>query len=132
MLRGAGIKVGIVTNGYTAMQSKKIKHHALDRHSDFVLISEAVGSHKPEPGIFKEALGLAQATPDRALFVGDNLVNDIAGATEAGMRAILIDRDGKRTAKLENDDTLTRPAHIVRSLSEVLRVAGLDGVSAPA
>lgn len=128
-LRNAGLAVGIVTNGYIDMQSRKIKHHALDLHTDFVLISEAVGAHKPHPRIFEEALSRAQAAPDQTLFVGDNLVNDIAGATGAGMRAILIDRDGKRTAKLDSDHSLTRPAHTINELAGVLHLAGLDGVA---
>lgn len=125
-LRAAGIRVGIVTNGYTGMQSRKIEHHALHDNADFVLISEAVGYHKPHPGIFEEALKRAGAAAETTLFVGDNLVNDISGALGAGIAAVLIDRDGRRTARLEEDSELPKPSYTVRSLEEVLKLVGLE------
>lgn len=123
--RDAGICTGIVTNGYTAMQTRKLEHHRLPEHTDFVLISEAVGSHKPDRGIFEEALRRADVAPGSALFVGDNLRNDIAGAEAAGIAAVLIDPKGERRKRLEEDPALVRPSHIIEQLNETLALAGL-------
>ena len=96
-LRAAGIRLGVVTNGYTRMQSRKIDHHNLREMTDFVLVSEAVGFHKPHRGIFEEALARAGVEAGATIFVGDNLKADIAGAVGAGMHAVLIDPKGERT-----------------------------------
>ncbi len=90
-LRSVGLHIGIVTNGYTAMQSRKIHHHRLATLVDFVLISEEVGVHKPEKAIFDLALGKAEATAQQSLFVGDTPTSDIDGARNAGLHAVLMD-----------------------------------------
>ena len=53
-----------------------------------------VGATKPAPAVFRAALALAGAGPEEALHVGDSLDNDVVGARELGMRAVLIARDG--------------------------------------
>ena len=44
--------------------------------------------------IFAHALDLAGATPEAALHVGDSPDADVAGALAAGLRAVLVARDG--------------------------------------
>jgi len=90
-LRAAGLRTGIVTNGYTAVQSRKIRHHDLDVLVDFVLVSEQAGVHKPDKAIFEKALELARVEPGQAIYVGDSPASDIAGAVSARMRAVLLD-----------------------------------------
>ncbi len=90
-LRSAGLRLGIVTNGYTAMQSRKVRHHALETRVDFVLISEEAGAHKPDKAIFDLALAQAQVAAQQALFVGDTPPADIQGARNAGLHALLVD-----------------------------------------
>jgi putative hydrolase of the HAD superfamily len=90
-LRAAGLRTGIVTNGYTALQSRKVQQHGLDDLVDFVLISEQAGVHKPDKAIFDKALELAGVLPEQAIFVGDSPASDIAGAHNARLRAVLLD-----------------------------------------
>lgn len=129
-LRGAGIATGIITNGFTLLQERKIDYHGLREHVDFVLVSEAVGSHKPDRVIFEEALSRAGVEASQTLFVGDNLDTDIAGAVGAGMGAILIDPDGKNTKRLNENGDLLKPLHIIADLSEVPPLAGLNDAEA--
>lgn len=123
-LRDAGVILGLVTNGYATTQRRKVAYHELEEKVDFVLISEEVGAHKPDPGIFAEALRLAGTAPSETLFVGDMPDNDIKGALEAGMDAALYDIGGKWGALRENV-TAPTPTHTIKSLSEVLAIAGL-------
>ncbi|HEX5894319.1 MAG TPA: HAD-IA family hydrolase, partial [Solirubrobacterales bacterium] len=51
-------------------------------------------ARKPEREIFTAALGVAGAAPDEVIHVGDTAEEDVAGAAAAGIRALLIDRDG--------------------------------------
>jgi 2-haloalkanoic acid dehalogenase type II len=62
---------------------------------DGVVTSAAAGARKPDPAIFEPALELAGVGPDQVLHVGDTREEDVDGARAAGIRALLIDRDGK-------------------------------------
>jgi putative hydrolase of the HAD superfamily len=118
-LRSAGLGMGIVTNGYTAMQSRKVRHHSLQTRVDFVLISEEAGAHKPDRAIFDLALAQAQVAARQALFVGDTPPSDIEGALSAGLHAVLID---PRDTWAELGDS---QAPKIRQLGQLLPLLGL-------
>jgi len=120
--RTAGARIGLVTNGPSEVQRAKITLLAVERLVDFVLVSEEVGSWKPEAAIFAEALRRGGAGPDDALFIGDSLEHDMAGAAAAGIRTVWSNRHG-RTCRPGD----ARPDHEVVSLAEVLTLLGIDG-----
>ena len=57
-----------------------------------VVTSAQAGASKPDPAIFEFALQEVRCPAENALFVGDSLETDIAGARSAGLRAVLMDR----------------------------------------
>lgn len=61
---------------------------------DGVVTSAAVGARKPDPRLFEAALEVAGCAAAEALHVGDTPTEDVEGAKAAGIRALLIDRDG--------------------------------------
>jgi putative hydrolase of the HAD superfamily len=88
-LRAAGKSLGIVTNGQTEWQSRKIEGLGLGSMFDVVLISEKEGLRKPDVRIFdraRERCGVDH--PWEAMFVGDHPEVDVAGAQAAGMVAV--------------------------------------------
>lgn len=127
-LREGGIALGIITNGYTVMQRKKIEHHGFLDRVHHVLVSEAVGAHKPDPRIFQEALSRVDVPPHQAIMVGDHTTNDIGGAIGAGLAAALYDPEGDRIAPLREDEHAPQPTHVIARLAEILKIAGLDEV----
>jgi putative hydrolase of the HAD superfamily len=62
---------------------------------DGAVSSAGAGARKPDPAIFAPALELAGCRPDQALHVGDTPEEDVAGARAAGIRSLLIDREGR-------------------------------------
>src|SRR5450755_889073 len=56
--------------------------------------SGLVGYEKPHPEIFRQALQSMNAAPGESLYVGDVYSVDYAGATDAGMEAVLMDVPG--------------------------------------
>ena len=52
------------------------------------------GAAKPSPRVFERALGIAGVDPAEALHVGDKVDNDIEGAAAAGVRGVLLQREG--------------------------------------
>ena len=60
-----------------------------------MIISDEIGIQKPDAQIFRFAEQETGATPETSVMIGDNPSNDIAGALEAGWRAIYYDIKGK-------------------------------------
>lgn len=116
-LRNGGMRLGIVTNGYSEVQHRKISHHGLAPMVDFVLVSEDAQSHKPDPGIFHNALRLAETAPGETVFVGDTPHTDIEGARATGMIPILIDPKNTHAEGLPEH---REPHHRIRALKELL------------
>src|SRR5689334_2517775 len=86
-LRERGLKLALVSN---AIDPPDLLHRDLERHGvaervDFAVFSSEVGRRKPDPSIYRRALDALGVEPGNALFVGDTLHTDIAGAQALGM-----------------------------------------------
>ena len=92
-LRKAGLKLGLVTNSSRDVQAFA-QHHALD--VDATIGSLEHGKTKPHASIFAALLDLLGVAPAEAVMVGDTVEDDIDGALALGMRAVLVDRYGRR------------------------------------
>jgi putative hydrolase of the HAD superfamily len=68
---------------------------------DGVVTSAEVGAPKPHPRVFERALAIAGVAPSEALHVGDKVDNDVEGAAAAGVRALLVQREGEPPAGVE-------------------------------
>jgi putative hydrolase of the HAD superfamily len=77
---------------------------------DGVVTSAEIGEAKPSPRVFERALAVARVAPDEALHVGDKVDNDVEGAAAAGVRAVLLQREGEPPPGVT----------AIRSLSELL------------
>jgi HAD superfamily hydrolase (TIGR01509 family) len=77
-------RLGIVSNFYGNLVAVC---HNVGIHAFFSVIvdSERVGCRKPDPRIFQRALDELGLTPADAVFVGDSLPRDMAGARAIGM-----------------------------------------------
>lgn len=115
-LRARGLHVGMVSNIDEDQLAHLVQLGALAPYFDSLLSSEAAGSCKPDPAIFHEALRRAGCKPAEALFVGDTVQQDIAGANRVGMRSALIWHRPDR----QPPDTDPRPTHVIRSIPELL------------
>ena len=85
-LRAAGVTTGLLTNGPSWMQRRKVELLGLEEHLDAIGISEELGASKPDPAAFTGALELMGSAPDDTVMVGDHLDWDVRGALTAGMR----------------------------------------------
>ena len=86
-LRDRELKVGLVSN---ALDPPHLLHRDLEamgvaQRLDVAVFSSEIGWRKPHPAIFERALETIGVEAKHALFVGDSLVNDIAGAAALGM-----------------------------------------------
>ena len=91
--RGAGARIVVVSNWDVSLHDV-LERLALAPLMDAILTSAEAGVRKPSPAIFERALALAGAGRERAVNIGDSLEEDVAGARAAGVRPVLISRDG--------------------------------------
>jgi putative hydrolase of the HAD superfamily len=77
-------RLGIVSNFYGNL-SAVCREAGLGPFFQTIIDSEVVGHLKPSPEIFYAALKDLQAEPRQAVFVGDSLHRDMAGAKAVGM-----------------------------------------------
>jgi putative hydrolase of the HAD superfamily len=94
-LHGRGFVLGLGSNYDARLWSVFAGFPELALLRDRVLISAAVGVRKPGAGFFREAARAAGCDTTQVLFVGDDVENDYAGATAAGMSAVLLDPHGR-------------------------------------
>lgn len=89
-LKDKQIPMGIITNGPTDHQFKKVKQLRLEDWipSDNIIISQSTGFQKPEKEIFDLAAKEFNMTAEHTLYVGDSFENDICGATNGGWKSI--------------------------------------------
>ncbi len=80
---------------------------------DGVVTSAEVGAPKPSPRVFERALAIAGVEPAQALHVGDKVDNDVEGARTAGVRGILLQREGVPPAGVEAISTLRELAALL-------------------
>jgi putative hydrolase of the HAD superfamily len=73
---------------------------------DGVVTSAEVGAAKPAPRVFQRAVAVAGVEPGEALHVGDKVDNDIEGAAAAGVRGVLLQREGEPPPGMEAIRTL--------------------------
>ena len=91
-LRDRGLKLGLLSNSARDLD-EFVGHHGLT--VDAVLTSRAHGKTKPHEAIFRRMLELLDVAPSEAVMVGDTIEDDVEGATAVGMRAVLVDREGR-------------------------------------
>ncbi|MBO1538081.1 HAD-IA family hydrolase [Pseudomonas sp. OA65] len=82
--------LGVVTNG-----NADVRRLGLADYFKFALCAEDIGIAKPDARLFHEALQRGGATAHTAVHVGDHPGDDIAGAQQAGLRAVWFNPAGK-------------------------------------
>jgi putative hydrolase of the HAD superfamily len=92
-LRGRGLRLVVVSN-WDCSLPEWIDRAGIGELVDGSVSSAVVGEAKPAAAVFEAGLRLAGCDAAEALFVGDSVDNDVLGARAAGLRAVLVQRDG--------------------------------------
>ena len=81
-------RAAIVTNGFTAVQRRRVQRSAIAPYIADIIISEEIGWAKPDREFFEMALMRIGTPPKhRVLVVGDSWQSDIRGAVGFGLDA---------------------------------------------
>ncbi len=90
--RLADHQLGVISNGQSEQQRKKLARLNIADRFDYVLISEECNWAKPQVEIFAHALSCLRQDADAALYVGDRYELDAAPARRAGLCGVWLDR----------------------------------------
>ncbi len=87
-LKDEGYQLAIVSNGGHDTRLNTIRGLGIETYFDEIISSGLVGFNKPQPEIFQITAERLGVQPAQCLYIGDHPVNDVQGATEAGMHAL--------------------------------------------
>ena len=99
-LHAAGLTLVAVSNSDGTVE-QGLEAFGLRQYLDHVVDSAVVGVEKPDPAIFRHALGLAGWRPESTLHVGDLYAVDVVGARGVGLHAVLLDPYGDWPEELD-------------------------------
>ena len=88
------VPLGVISNGRSAEQKRKLKVLGIIDRFRWVCISEEVGFAKPARQIFERACAEAGVTPGDTLYIGDQYEVDACAAHAAGLQCIWLNRRG--------------------------------------
>ena len=119
-LRDLGVRTAIASNFDLRLNPVCDGLPALDSVSNRI-ISSVVGWRKPAPQFFAAVCEHMKLQPNEILFVGDDIINDVKGAGDAGMQAVWINRS--TPPESPSSDLIT-----ISSLKDLLTL-GLPGAN---
>jgi putative hydrolase of the HAD superfamily len=118
-LRARGLKIGILTNGPSELQRRKLRLIGIEHEVDAVAISEEIGVSKPDPEAYARAVAMLELPANEVAMVGDHVMNDVAGALGAGLAAaVWVER--------RSGEELPDGAHLAQELAEVPQLLGFN------
>lgn len=137
-LNRAGLIQGIISNAqfYTPLRLRHLLRQDLKRDDleldsfftePLVYFSYELGYSKPNPLAFQKAISYLKTqgiTTDKALFIGNDMLNDIAAARENGFQTMLFGADKSQT-KLREDEERCRhvqPDAIVTQANQIAQL----------
>jgi len=107
-------RLGLITNGGPDTQDPKIDSLGLDRFFEIIVLAGVDTAPKPDSEPFQYALDEMGISSEQAVYVGDSLQHDVAGAHTVGLDSVWI-----RNGQLDEPDANT-PKYVIDSLTELL------------
>ncbi len=91
-LRGADLRIGVLTNGQREQQEAKLRAIGLYDAVDVVVASSDLPAGKPDTRAFEALCRALDTLPTVTAYIGDVVSSDVAGATAAGLPAVWLNR----------------------------------------
>jgi putative hydrolase of the HAD superfamily len=120
-LRSAGIRVGVLSNTLWPRWHHEavFSRDGLTPFIDGAVYSSEIPVAKPHADAFRAAITAVDSVPARTVFVGDRPWDDVHGAQQAGMRAILVPHSRLGDQAVDIDVV---PDAVVERLADVLDI----------
>jgi HAD superfamily hydrolase (TIGR01549 family) len=108
-------KLGLLTNGPSNLQRRKIDVLGIDNWFDEIIVSGEHDLAKPDPRIFHITLEKLGSGPEESVYVGNSLEYDVLGANNAGV-PVIWKKNGEDRTEIEG----ARPSFVINELSELI------------
>jgi putative hydrolase of the HAD superfamily len=124
-LRAAGLRL-VVASNWDASLSSVLDRVGLLEAVDGAVDSASAGFAKPDPRLLESALLLAGVAPHAAVHVGDGFREDVGAALGAGVRPVLLARDGRvGEVQYGASEPLIPELLVIETLAELPELLGL-------
>lgn len=106
-------RVAAVTNGDPGMQRQKMCGLGIGNEFETVVFAGFEVAAKPDPEPFEVALDALSVCAEHTVKIGNSLKHDVAGAHNAGLQSVWLDRNGV-------DSPDPEPHHRIEAMDELL------------
>ena len=119
-LRASGAGVYLLSNAQSCFTRHEIEILGLTDLFNGIILSSEVGVKKPYEQVFKLAFEKFGITPDESIYVGNDMRDDVLGASTAGMKTVYIhtEQSGRYDGILLPSPTYVAKNH--RELADLL------------
>ncbi|MBS3787582.1 HAD family hydrolase [Candidatus Bipolaricaulota bacterium] len=107
-------KLGLLTNGPSHLQRRKIELLGIENWFDGITVSGEHDLAKPDPRIFYIAMRKLDSNPEKTIYIGNSLEYDVIGANNAGI-PVVWKKNGKEETEVEG----ARPSLVIDELNEL-------------
>jgi putative hydrolase of the HAD superfamily len=113
--------LGLVSDGYLAVQQRKLAALGLSGYFDAVVFSDewGAGTWKPSPYPFQVMLECLGVEASWTAYIADNPAKDFLGAHQAGLRTVWVRRPGGMYSHLNPPSPQHAPDVEIASLTEL-------------
>ncbi len=126
VLREIKSEKGLVTDGPSLTQRRKIEKFELEKYFDCIVISGEVGYSKPGKEIFRIALDSLDASAEESLYVGNVPEIDVVGARRAGLVSVLVNREGR---SYEGSNPYSEPDYEIGDMRDLYGIIEGEGIT---
>ncbi len=96
------LKLCLITDMPAYIQYKKIKKLNLDKYFSYLVISEEIGTEKPDEKNFLACLSKMKLNSSEVIMIGDDFAKDVIGATRLNIKTFWFDRKNTNLQLPEN------------------------------
>jgi putative hydrolase of the HAD superfamily len=114
-------RLGLVSDGYLAVQRNKLAALKLEPYFDAVVFSDQWGraAWKPSTKPFEAVIQDLQVKPSESIYIGDNPLKDFYGARQVGLATVCYQRLGGEYAKATPPSEAHAATWTIHSLDEL-------------
>lgn len=87
-LKNHSVKIGLITNGDSQNQRKKLQKSKITDFFDFIIISSEIGISKPDLKVFEKAKKMCGEKTEKIFYIGDSYEHDIEPSLKSGFNTI--------------------------------------------
>jgi HAD superfamily hydrolase (TIGR01549 family) len=111
-------KIALISNfTHAPVIYKSLRTVKISEYFNAIVVSEEIGWRKPSSHIFQHALNCLKVQANEAVYVGDNPIEDIKGAKDAGLKTVFVPSQFNSLKDLL--ESKQKPDCIAKDLGEV-------------